>query len=102
MEAAQEVVGFWPIPDMAKGMQVEHDRLAQLGWVFNRAGARPIWAYFRCRPVFARLFNRIGTPASQARGTVHPRSRRPVPSRQRRDRPTTMLARSLPMLLSCN
>jgi hypothetical protein len=38
MEAAQEVVGFWPIPDMAKGMQREHDRLAQLGWVYDGFG----------------------------------------------------------------
>jgi hypothetical protein len=38
MEAAQEVVGFWPIPDMAQGMQVEHDRLAQLGWVYDGFG----------------------------------------------------------------
>jgi hypothetical protein len=38
MEAAQEVVGFWPIPDMAKEMQVEHDRLAQLGWVYDGFG----------------------------------------------------------------
>jgi hypothetical protein len=38
MEAAQEVVGFWPISDMAQGMQVEHDRLAQLGWVYDGFG----------------------------------------------------------------
>jgi len=38
MEATQEVVGFWPIPAMAKGMQVEHDRLAQLGWVYDGFG----------------------------------------------------------------
>jgi hypothetical protein len=38
MEAAQEVVGFWPIPDMTQGMQVEHDRLAQLGWVYDGFG----------------------------------------------------------------
>src|SRR3954447_24501306 len=41
MEAArkqQEIVGFWPIPDMAQGMQVEHDRLAQLGWVYDGFG----------------------------------------------------------------
>jgi hypothetical protein len=41
MEAAlkqQEVVGFWPSPDMTKGMQLEHDRLAQLGWVYDGFG----------------------------------------------------------------
>jgi hypothetical protein len=41
MEAArkqQEIVGFWPIPDMAQGMRVEHDRLAQLGWVYDGFG----------------------------------------------------------------
>ena len=38
MEAAQEVVGFWPIPDMSQGMRVEHDRLAQLGWVYDGFG----------------------------------------------------------------
>ena len=38
MEATQEVVGFWPIPAMAQGMQVEHDRLAQLGWVYDGFG----------------------------------------------------------------
>ena len=38
MEAAQEVVGFWPIPDMAQEMRVEHDRLAQLGWVYDGFG----------------------------------------------------------------
>ena len=34
----QEIVGFWPIPDMAPGMRVEHDRLAQLGWVYDGFG----------------------------------------------------------------
>ena len=34
----QEIVGFWPIPDMAQGMRVEHDRLAQLGWVYDGFG----------------------------------------------------------------
>jgi hypothetical protein len=41
MEAAvkqQEIVGFWPIPDMAQEMRVEHDRLAQLGWVYDGFG----------------------------------------------------------------
>jgi hypothetical protein len=38
MEATQEVVGFWPTPDMAKGMQVEHGRLRQLGWVYDGFG----------------------------------------------------------------
>ena len=41
MEAArkqQEIVGFWPIPDMAQRMRVEHDRLAQLGWVYDGFG----------------------------------------------------------------
>ena len=41
MEAARkqpEIVGFWPIPDMAQGMRVEHDRLAQLGWVYDGFG----------------------------------------------------------------
>ncbi|MFL6816254.1 MAG: hypothetical protein ACJ8EK_19710 [Bradyrhizobium sp.] len=41
MEAArkqQEVVGFWPIPEMARGMRVEHERLAQLGWVYDGFG----------------------------------------------------------------
>jgi hypothetical protein len=38
MEATQEVVGFWPIPAMAQGMQVEHERLAQLGWVYDGFG----------------------------------------------------------------
>ena len=41
MEAAQnqqEIVGFWPIPNMADGMRVEHDRLAQLGWVYDGFG----------------------------------------------------------------
>ena len=34
----QEIVGLWPIPDMAQGMRVEHDRLAQLGWVYDGFG----------------------------------------------------------------
>src|SRR5947207_3806900 len=34
----QEIAGFWPIPDMAQGMRVEHDRLAQLGWVYDGFG----------------------------------------------------------------
>ena len=46
MEAAralkqQEIIEddrFWPIPDMAQGMRVEHDRLAQLGWVYDGFG----------------------------------------------------------------
>jgi hypothetical protein len=41
MEAAlkqQEIIGFWPIPDMAQEMRVEHDRLAQLGWVYDGFG----------------------------------------------------------------
>jgi len=41
MEAArkqQEIVGFWPIPDMAQEMRVEHDRLTQLGWVYDVFG----------------------------------------------------------------
>ena len=41
MEAArkqQEIVGFWPIPDMAQEMRVEHDRLTQLGWVYDGLG----------------------------------------------------------------
>ena len=29
---------FWPIPDMAQGMRVEHDRLVQLGWVYDGFG----------------------------------------------------------------
>ena len=40
MEAArplkqQEIIEddrFWPIPDMAPTMRVEHERLVQLGW----------------------------------------------------------------------
>jgi hypothetical protein len=41
MEAArkqQEIVGFWPIADMAQEMRVEHDRLTQLGWVYDGFG----------------------------------------------------------------
>jgi hypothetical protein len=42
MEAAralqQEEVIEWLIPDMAQGMRVEHDRLAQLGWVYDGFG----------------------------------------------------------------
>ena len=46
MEAAralkqQEIIEddrFWPIPDMAEGMRVEHDRLVQLGWVYDGFG----------------------------------------------------------------
>ncbi len=46
MEAAralkeQEIIEddrFWPISDMAQGMQVEHDRLVQLGWVYDGFG----------------------------------------------------------------
>jgi len=46
MEAAralkqQEIIEddrFWPIPDMAQGMRVEHDRLVQLGWVYDGFG----------------------------------------------------------------
>jgi hypothetical protein len=42
MEAArkqqQEIVGLWPIPDMAEQMRVEHERLAQLGWVYDGFG----------------------------------------------------------------
>ena|SRR5436190_16010438 len=34
----QEIVGLWPIPDMAQGMRVEHDRLAQLGWIYDGFG----------------------------------------------------------------
>ena len=29
---------FWPIPDMAHGMRVEHERLVQLGWVYDGFG----------------------------------------------------------------
>ena len=41
MEAARkqlEIVGFWPIPDMAQEMRVEHHRLTQLGWVYDGFG----------------------------------------------------------------
>jgi hypothetical protein len=40
MEAApkQEIIGFWPFPDMAQAMRVEHDRLAQLGWLYDGSG----------------------------------------------------------------
>ena len=42
MEAAralkQQEIIEWPIPDMAQGMPVEHDRLAQLGWVYDGFG----------------------------------------------------------------
>jgi hypothetical protein len=41
MDAAmqqQEIVGFWPIPDMVQEMRVEHDRLAQVGWVYDGFG----------------------------------------------------------------
>ena len=42
MEAAralqQEEIIEWLIPDMAQGMRVEHDRLAQLGWVYDGFG----------------------------------------------------------------
>ena len=34
----EEIVGFWPITDMAQGMRVEHDRLAQLSWVYDGFG----------------------------------------------------------------
>jgi hypothetical protein len=29
---------FWPIPDMALKMRVEHNRLTQLGWVYDGFG----------------------------------------------------------------
>jgi hypothetical protein len=29
---------FWPIPEMAQRMRVEHDRLVQLGWVYDGFG----------------------------------------------------------------
>jgi hypothetical protein len=29
---------FWPIPQMAQEMRVEHDRLVQLGWVYDGFG----------------------------------------------------------------
>ena len=42
MEAAralqQEEIIEWLIPDMAQGMRVEHDRLAQLGWAYDGFG----------------------------------------------------------------
>ena len=44
MEAAlkqQEIIEddlFWSIPDMAQKMRVEHDRLTQLGWVYDGCG----------------------------------------------------------------
>ena len=42
MEAAralqQEEITEWLIPDMAQGMRVEHDRLAQLGRVYDGFG----------------------------------------------------------------
>ena len=46
MEAArplkqQEIIEddrFWPIPDMAQKMRVEHDRLVQFGWVYDGFG----------------------------------------------------------------
>jgi len=42
MEAAralqQQEIIEWLIPDMAQGMRVEHDRLAQLGWVYDGFG----------------------------------------------------------------
>jgi hypothetical protein len=34
----EEIVGLWPIPEMAQKMRVEHDRLAQLGWVYDGFG----------------------------------------------------------------
>src|SRR5437773_4721912 len=42
MEAAralqQEEIIEWLIPEMAQGMRVEHDRLVQLGWVYDGFG----------------------------------------------------------------
>src|SRR5438105_13542023 len=42
MEAAralqQQEIIEWLIPDMAQGMRVEHDRLAQLGWAYDGFG----------------------------------------------------------------
>ena len=42
MEAAralqQQEIIEWLIPDMAQGMRVEHDRLTQLGWVYDGFG----------------------------------------------------------------
>ena len=46
MEAAralkeQEIIEddrFWPISDMAQGLRVEHERLVQLGWVYDGFG----------------------------------------------------------------
>ena len=42
MEAAralkQQEIIEWPISDMAQGMRVEHERLVQLGWVYDGFG----------------------------------------------------------------
>ena len=69
MEAAQEVVGFWPIPDMAQGMQVEHNRLAQLGWVYDGFGGyRKKAASFHPGPKLAASNVQVNGPLKAANG----------------------------------
>ena len=73
MEAArkqQEILGFWPIPDMAQGMRVEHYRLVQLGWVYDGFGgyrkkAAPKLAASNALNVSASAMARHRTPKSR-------------------------------------
>jgi hypothetical protein len=67
MEAArkeQEIVGCWSIPDMAPGMRVEHDRLAQLGWVYDGFGG------YRKKAASSHLSPKLA--ASQVNGRFRP------------------------------
>ena len=61
---------FWPIPDMAQGMRVEHYRLVQLGWVYDGFGgyrkkAVPKLAASNALNVSASAMARHRTPKSR-------------------------------------
>ncbi len=76
MEAArkqQEIVGLWPIYDMAPQMRIEHDRLAQLGWVYDGFGGyRKKAASSRDFKVAARDCNVVYAFRPRARGSRAP------------------------------
>ena len=94
MEAAralkqQEIIEddrFWPIPDMAQRMRVEHDRLVQLGWVYDGFGGYrkkaasshpgPKLAASNALNVSASVLRRRGYRVCNSTGRRTPKSRR--------------------------
>ena len=77
---------FWPIPDMAQGMRVEHDRLVQLGWVYDGFGGYrkkaasshpgPKLAASNALDVSASVLRRRGYRVCNSTGRRTPKSRR--------------------------